>query len=55
LANQKKIDELNQRFVTALENNDLQELKQIILDYEITDPVSGSRNWTDVRQFKSDV
>ncbi len=51
LANQKKIDELNKRFVAALENNDLQELKQIILDYDITDPVSGSRNWTDVRQF----
>ena len=47
----EKIDELTKRFQAALENNDLQELKQIILDYEITDPVSGSRNWTDVRQF----
>ncbi len=27
------------------------ELKQIIVDEEIVCPVSGSRNWTDVRQF----
>lgn len=47
----EKISELTKRFQTALENNDLKELKQIIVDYEITDPVSGSRNWTDVRQF----
>ena len=26
-------------------------MKQIILDSEIADPVSGSREWTDVRQF----
>ena len=51
LANKTKIDELNTRFRSALENNDLVELKQIIIDYEITCPVSGSRNWTDVRQF----
>ncbi len=51
LANQAKIDELNKRFKTALDNNDLNELKQIIIDYDITCPVSGSRNWTDVRQF----
>ncbi len=51
LANQQKIDELNSRFVKALNDNDLEELKQIILDYEISCPVSGSRNWTDVRQF----
>ncbi len=51
LANQTKIDELNKRFITALENNDLEELKQIIIDSEIACPVSGSKNWTDVRQF----
>lgn len=51
LDNQAKIDGLNNRFVKALNDNDLVELKQIILDYEITCPVSGSRNWTDVRQF----
>ena len=46
-----KIDALNQRFKAALENNDLAEVKQIIIDCEIVCPVSGSKNWTDVRQF----
>jgi glycyl-tRNA synthetase len=48
---QKKIDEINLRFKTALEKGDLAEVKQIIIDCEIVDPVSGTRNWTDVRQF----
>ncbi len=47
----EKIDEIHNRFVKALEDNDLQELRQIIVDCEIVDPVSGTRNWTDVRQF----
>ena len=51
LQNQAKIDELNKRFVAALENDDLDELKQIILDSKINCPVSGTANWTDVRQF----
>ncbi|MBK7888844.1 MAG: glycine--tRNA ligase [Bacteroidetes bacterium] len=51
LENQKKIDEINVRFKSALEENNLEEVKQIIIDLEITCPVSGTRNWTDVRQF----
>ncbi len=51
LANQEKIEVLSGRFVKALNDNDLEEIKQIILDYEIVCPVSGTRNWTDVRQF----
>ncbi|MDX2444667.1 MAG: glycine--tRNA ligase [Bacteroidales bacterium] len=51
LANQKKIDDLRARYVKALEDNDLTEIKNIIEDAGIVDPVSGSRNWTDVRQF----
>lgn len=51
LDNQAKIDELNKRFIAALEKDDLVELKQIIIDNEIVCPISGSRNWTDVRQF----
>lgn len=47
----KKADEINARFKTALEKNDLVEVKQIILDCEIVCPISGTRNWTDVRQF----
>ncbi|HRC32557.1 MAG TPA: glycine--tRNA ligase [Bacteroidia bacterium] len=48
---QKKADEINGRFKNALEQNDLAEVKQIIVDCEIVCPVSGSKNWTDVRQF----
>ncbi len=51
IANQEKIDATKTRFVKALEDNDLDELKKIIEDAEIACPVSGSRNWTDVRQF----
>ena len=35
----------------ALENNDLKALKQLIEDLKIVCPVSGTCNWTDVRQF----
>src|ERR1700756_4620254 len=48
---QAKIDEINNRFKNALNANNLDEVKQIIIDCEIVCPVSGSRNWTDVRQF----
>src|SRR5512138_1179178 len=51
LANQAKIDETHSRFTKALNETNLVELKQIILDNEIVCPVSGTRNWTDVRQF----
>ncbi len=51
IANREKYDVLNSRFVKAMKSNDLADLKQIILDYEIACPVSGTRNWTDVRQF----
>ncbi len=51
LENQAKIDALNKRFVSALETDNLEELKQIIIDCEIVCPISGSKNWTDVRQF----
>ena len=48
---QKKIDETNSRLKAAMENSDMEAMKQLILDLEIADPVSGTRNWTDVRQF----
>ncbi len=46
-----KREELHTRFANALNDNNLDELKQIILDYEIVCPISGTKNWTDVRQF----
>ena len=42
---------LHQRFSDAMNANDLEGLRQIIIDEEIVDPVSGTRNWTEVRQF----
>ena len=48
---QQKWDELQARFVKALNDSNLDELKQIIIDQEIVCPISGTRNWTDVRQF----
>ncbi|MCK9638701.1 MAG: glycine--tRNA ligase [Prolixibacteraceae bacterium] len=51
LENQKKWNDLHTRFANALNNGDLAELKQIIEDNEIVCPISGTRNWTEVRQF----
>ncbi len=48
---QTKRDEIHARFVKALNDGDLDELKQIIVDYEVVCPISGTKNWTDVRQF----
>jgi glycyl-tRNA synthetase len=46
-----KLNSLNSRFVQALNDGDLNEVKKIIEDFEIVCPVSGTKNWTDVRQF----
>lgn len=46
-----KSDAVRERFVSAMQKNDMEELRQIILDCEIVCPVSGTRNWTEVRQF----
>lgn len=51
LENQTKWNELQDRFVKSLNDSNLDELKQIIIDQEIVCPISGTRNWTDVRQF----
>ncbi len=51
LDNKSKMDELQTRFAKAMNDVDLEELRQIIVDYEIVCPVSGTRNWTEVRQF----
>lgn len=48
---QEKIDKTTARFYGAMENNDLADVKKLIEELEIVCPVSGSRNWTDVRQF----
>jgi glycyl-tRNA synthetase len=51
LENQAKWDALHSRFAKALNDGNLDELRQIIVDEEIVCPISGTRNWTEVRQF----
>jgi len=48
---QKKIEEINERLKQTLADGDMAGLKQLIIDLEIADPISGTKNWTDVRQF----
>ncbi len=47
----RQIEEIKQRLYPAMEKNDMAGIKQLIEDLEIADPISGSRNWTEVRQF----
>ena len=51
MEHQAKRDALHERFAKALNDNNLDELRQIILDEEIVCPISGTKNWTEVRQF----
>ena len=51
LANKKKREEIKNRLYPAMGRSDMAAIKQLIEDLEIADPVSGSKNWTEVRQF----
>ena len=46
-----QINQLKSRMVSAFEKDDLVEVKKIIDDMEIKCPISGTCNWTEVRQF----
>ena len=46
-----KYDEVHSRMVAALEADDLEAMRQLIIDCEIVCPISGTKNWTDVRKF----
>ena len=48
---QKKIDEISSRLYGAMDRDDLADIKSLIEDLGIGCPLSGSKNWTDVRQF----
>lgn len=51
LSNKKKIEDIKQRLYSAMEDERLDDVKTLIEDLGIVCPISGSRNWTDVRQF----
>lgn len=46
-----EIEETMQRMASSLEAGDLADVKALIEEKGIADPVSGSKNWTEVRQF----
>ena len=43
--------DIGKRLATAMTDGDMSALKALIEDLGIADPDTGSRNWTDVRQF----
>lgn len=47
----QRIADISHRLYGAMEANDLAGIKQLIEDLEIVCPISGTRNWTEVRQF----
>jgi len=51
LGYQEKIDTILKRLGQSLEKEDLADVKALIEELEIADPLTGSRNWTDVKQF----
>ncbi|MEY4852945.1 MAG: hypothetical protein RIS99_1340, partial [Bacteroidota bacterium] len=51
LGYREEIQKVEDRMKAALESGSLEDLQQLIVDCEIVCPVSGSRNWTEVRQF----
>ena len=48
---QSERDKVLKRMAKSLDNEDLADIKLLIEELEIACPVSGSRNWTDVKQF----
>jgi len=51
LDRQKQIDDINEKMNTSLSSGDLEKVKALIEELDIKCPVSGTNNWTDVRQF----
>ncbi|MCL1849994.1 MAG: glycine--tRNA ligase [Bacteroidetes bacterium] len=51
LRNQEKIDAVSSRFAALMNETDLVGIKSLIEELEIACPISGTKNWTDVRQF----
>ena len=51
LRSKAKWDEVHNRMAEALNANDFTALRQLIIDCDIVCPISGTKNWTEVRQF----
>ena len=48
---QQKIDKIEKKITLFLKENDLPSIKNLIEELDIKCPISGTCNWTDVRQF----
>ncbi len=51
LRRQEQIDDINKQFESAMNADDLDAVRQLIVDLNIVCPISGTANWTEVRQF----
>ena len=51
LGYQKKVNIISKRLANSLKNDDLVDVKALIEELEITCPESGSKDWTEVKQF----
>ena len=51
LERQKQIDAISQKMNASLSSGDLARVKKLIEELDIKCPLSGTNNWTDVRQF----
>lgn len=51
LGYQDKINSILSRMAKSLENEDLADVKLLIEELGIADPLTGSKNWTEVKQF----
>ena len=51
LKRKEEMESIKKRLYGALEEGRLEDVRQLIIDLGIACPVSGSKNWTEVRQF----
>ena len=51
LRRKKEIQSINEKMESAFKKADLEAVYQLIIDLGITCPISGSKDWTSVRQF----
>ena len=51
LERQKKISYINNKMNASFSSGNLEEIRNLIIELDIKCPVSGTNNWTDVRQF----
>ena len=51
LERQKKISYINNKMNSSFSSGNLEKIRNLIIELDIKCPVSGTNNWTDVRQF----